>query len=46
MPTPGTQHGIVTVLYSKWDALALERIVGAQRARRMISSEAATFMFC
>jgi hypothetical protein len=43
---PGSEHGVVTVLYCKWDALALERIVGVQRARRMITAEAATFMFC
>jgi hypothetical protein len=39
-------HGSVGLLYCKWDVLALERLVGAQRATKMIKGEASTFMFC
>ena len=35
-----------TVLFSKFEKLQLERIVGTARCQRMIDSEKATFMFC
>lgn len=51
------QHGTVTVLFSPFDRLALERVVGSTRAKRMLSKKQAgaergggsgggTFMFC
>ncbi len=42
----GSAHGTVNVLYSKWDVLALKRLVGGSRAGKMIKAEAGTFMFC
>ncbi len=39
-------HGTVTVLFSKWDVLQLERVVGSARAKKMLSAESSTFMFC
>jgi U3 small nucleolar RNA-associated protein 25 len=35
-----------TVLYTKFEKLALERIVGAKRCEHMLSSSKSTFMFC
>lgn len=39
-------HTTVTVLFSKFDALRLERIVGSTRAEAMLKSKSATFLFC
>ncbi|KAK9820865.1 hypothetical protein WJX81_006561 [Elliptochloris bilobata] len=36
----------VTVLFSRFDAARLERVVGRARAERMLSSAAATFVLC
>jgi U3 small nucleolar RNA-associated protein 25 len=35
-----------TVLFSKYDKLQLERIVGAARCDRMINNPKTTFLFC
>ncbi|KNE54386.1 hypothetical protein AMAG_00361 [Allomyces macrogynus ATCC 38327] len=40
----GVADGDVTVLYSKWDALRLERIVGADRVGKMLTG-AGPFLF-
>ena len=37
--------GTVTVLFSRHDRLALQRIVGTARAERLITSDKNTFMF-
>jgi U3 small nucleolar RNA-associated protein 25 len=34
------------VLFTRFEALALERVVGADRARHMLRSDKATFLFC
>ena len=34
-----------TVLYTQFDALQLEQVVGSVRARRMLSSNLSTHMF-
>lgn len=36
----------VTVLFSRFDAARLERVVGSARAARMLSRAAATFVLC
>jgi hypothetical protein len=36
----------VVTLYSRLDALALERVVGTERGLAMIKADAATHMFC
>ena len=38
-------HATVSVLYCKWDALALARVVGAGRARKMLAGSSPTYMF-
>lgn len=35
-----------TVLFTKYEKLALERIVGVKRCEHMLSSSKSTFMFC
>lgn len=42
----GAEHATVQVLFSKWEMLALERVVGTARAKKMIKQESNTFMFC
>lgn len=42
----GASHATVTTLFCAYDALALARVVGAGRARKMLASDAPTFMFC
>jgi len=39
-------HSTVGLLFCRWDALNLERLVGAARAKKMINGESSTFMFC
>lgn len=39
-------HTTVTVLFSKYDLLRLERVVGTARARKMAKSGTSTFLFC
>lgn len=34
------------VLFTRFEALALERIVGTERCRHMLTSEKSTFLFC
>eukprot|EP01062_Namystynia_karyoxenos_P035558 TRINITY_DN26006_c3_g1_i1.p1 TRINITY_DN26006_c3_g1~~TRINITY_DN26006_c3_g1_i1.p1 ORF type:complete len:782 (+),score=313.66 TRINITY_DN26006_c3_g1_i1:78-2348(+) len=36
----------VLTLYSKYDALQLQRVLGTERARRVIAAESAAHMFC
>lgn len=43
---PGTSHGKVSVMYDKYEALTLERTVGAARAAKMLKGSTSTFMFC
>ena len=38
-------HSTVTVMFSKVDALRLERVVGSKNARRMQKAASKTFMF-
>ena len=38
--------GTVMALYSKFDALELERIIGTQRATKLIQAQNHTHMFC
>ena len=33
-------------VYSKYDAMQLERIVGTERFKRMLTGDKSTFMFC
>lgn len=40
------QHATVTVLFCRYDALALSRVVGSSRSKKMLTSKAPTFMFC
>ncbi len=42
----GVGHSTVTALFCSWDLMALERVVGAGRAKKMLRSESGTFMFC
>ncbi|KAJ6327818.1 hypothetical protein OIU78_014640 [Salix suchowensis] len=42
----GTDDMTCTVLFSQFDQLQLERIVGTTPARRMITSEKGVFVFC
>jgi U3 small nucleolar RNA-associated protein 25 len=35
-----------TVLFTKFERMALERIVGTKRCEHMLSSDKTTFMFC
>lgn len=50
--TPGAELASATVVYSRFDALRLERVVGADRARTMLKrgkkggAGAGTFLFC
>jgi len=39
-------HGTVSVMFTKWEALQLRRIVGTQRAAKMLKAEPKTWMFC
>eukprot|EP01018_Ginkgo_biloba_P007271 Gb_20797 [translate_table: standard] len=42
----GLQNPSCTVLFSRFDNLRLERIVGTSSAKKMLSSKKQTFMFC
>lgn len=42
----GAAAPTVTVLFSRFDAARLERVVGATRAARMLSRAATTFVLC
>ena len=44
--TTGSTSISCTVLLTKYDKLALERIVGTKRCEHMLSSGKTTFMFC
>jgi hypothetical protein len=41
----GGGGGAVTALFCRYDALALGRVVGAGRARKMLAAESGTFLF-
>ena len=43
---PSAAAPTVTVLFSRFDAARLERVVGGTRAKRMLGSDAATFVLC
>jgi U3 small nucleolar RNA-associated protein 25 len=38
-------QGSVAALFCRYDALALARVVGAARARKMLAAESGTFLF-
>ena len=38
-------HGTVTVMFSEFDGLALERVVGTARSGKMVTGSAPSFMF-
>ena len=40
------EHATVTVLFSRFDALRLERVVGSVRSAKMLKAATSTFMFC
>lgn len=42
----GVDNPTCTVLFSRFDSLRLERIVGTSSAKKMLNSEKKTFMFC
>lgn len=42
----GSMHATVSALFCRYDLPQLERVVGGARARKMISGESATYMFC
>jgi len=44
----GVGGGVTSVfaMFTRFEALALERIVGTTRARHMLGSEKRTFLFC
>lgn len=45
----GTQqlgHATSTSIFSRFDSLALQQICGSKRAKRMLRSDSAAFMFC
>ncbi|GAX83068.1 hypothetical protein CEUSTIGMA_g10494.t1 [Chlamydomonas eustigma] len=44
----GSAHATVAALFCKYDMMQLERVVGSNRARKMVagSSDSSTFMFC
>lgn len=43
---PSAAAPTVTVLFSRFDAARLERVVGGARAKRMLGGDAATFVLC
>jgi U3 small nucleolar RNA-associated protein 25 len=45
MDTNASEHGTVEALYTEFDYLALCRIVGEKRTRRMLSENAASYLF-
>lgn len=45
-PATLTHHASVGLLFCRWDILALERVVGSARAKKMLKADASTFMFC
>ena len=42
----GTNSLSCTVLFTKFEKMALERIVGVKRCEHMLSTGKSTFMFC
>ncbi|CAG9462688.1 unnamed protein product [Pedinophyceae sp. YPF-701] len=42
---PGGTHAPVVAMFCKWDVLRLERIVGAERVKKMISGEGNSYLF-
>jgi U3 small nucleolar RNA-associated protein 25 len=44
--TPGVGLATATVMYSKYDVLRLERVVGSERAKTMVKKKNGTFLFC
>jgi U3 small nucleolar RNA-associated protein 25 len=45
-PPAGGQLAEVALLFTRWDALALERLVGSARAQRMLRGTDTQFLFC
>ena len=45
-PGVGLATATATVMYSKYDALRLERAVGSERAKMMLKKKNGTFLFC
>ena len=47
MLEPGPEPADVTLLFTRWDAPALERLVGTQRAQRMLrDAHTPSYVFC
>lgn len=42
----GLENPSSSVIFSSFDNLKLERVVGTSRANKMLNSENSTFMFC
>lgn len=41
-----SQHATVTALFCKYDLLVLEGVVGSARAKKMLSGDTSTYLFC
>ena len=42
----GHGHATVTVLFSKFDSLQMQRIVGNARTAKMLKADSSTFLYC
>ena len=42
----GHGHATVTVLFSKFDSLQMQRVVGNARHAKMLKSDSSTFLYC
>ncbi len=46
LTVPAATHATITTLFCRFDLLALERVVGAARARKMMAATVSTFLYC